>query len=360
MSTASLNRARRPWGDRLVTLEAIGDGSAFAMTSQPTSRDVHGRRSRAYYDALARGFADLDAYWSNPYDVETWRMENALVARWLPAAAVLVDLGVGFYPHVESTAGRRMLCVDVSEDSLRVARAVTRDDELRLRWLCGDALALPLADGSVDGIVAGGELANHVDAERLLGELHRVLVPSGRVVLSIATKWCLDTLYCLLDAFLGLGIGYAMTRDEAVAFVTKPGTNSDVTWAVTPDSHLRITLYTGHRLRHVIAASGFDVLATRSLNLVSGIVPLPVQQDPDAGRLARGSTTALLSIDRSLAGRLPGVRRLGGNVYLVLEKRALRDGEHRDGARRGASAAPSRAPRAIGWPLACRRCRALP
>src|SRR5689334_9916411 len=168
-----------------------------------------------------------------------------------------------------------------SEDSLRVAPAVTHDHEPRLRWLCGDALALPLADRSVDGIVAGGELANHVDAERLLAELHRVLVPSGRVVLSIATKWCLDTLYCLLDAFLGLGLGYAMTRDEAMAFVTKPGTSSEVTWAVTPDSHLRITLYTGRRLRRVLATSGFDVLAMRSLNLMSGIVPLPVQQDAD-------------------------------------------------------------------------------
>jgi SAM-dependent methyltransferase len=292
------------------------------MAESPTSSDADGRRSRAYYDALAHGFAELDAYWSNPYDAETWRMENVLVARWLPAAAMLLDLGVGFYPHVESTAGRRMICVDVSEDSLRVARTVTHDHEPRLRWLCGDALALPLADRSVDGIIAGGELVNHVDAVRLLAELHRVLVPSGRVVLSIATKWCLDTLYCLLDAFLGLGMGYAMTRDEATAFVTMPGRSSDVTWAVTPDSHLRVRLYTGRHLRRVLAASGFAVLAMRSLNLVSGMVPLPVQQDPDASRLARWIAATLLSIDRELAGRIPGLRGLGGNVYLVLEKRA--------------------------------------
>jgi SAM-dependent methyltransferase len=290
------------------------------MGSEPTSTGAYTGSSRAYYDALARGFAELDDYWTNPYDVETWRMENALVARWLPASAVLLDLGVGFYPHVESTAGRRMICVDVSADSLRVAHAVTHDP--RPRYLCADALTLPLADRSVDGIVAGGELVNHVDAERLLAELHRVLVPSGRVVLSIATKWCLDTLYCLLDAFLGLGIGYAMTRDEATAFVTTPATSSDVTWAVTPTSHLRVTLYTRRDLRRLLAASGFDVLVMRSLNVVSGIVPLPAQQDPDASPLAKRITAALLSIDRSIAGRIPGLRWLGGNVYLVLEKRA--------------------------------------
>jgi SAM-dependent methyltransferase len=247
-------------------------------------------------------------------------MENALIARWLPVTGLLLDLGVGFYPHVESTAGRRMICVDVSGDSLRVARTANHGGNPRMQYLCGDALALPLADCSVDAIVAGGELVNHVDAERLLAELERVLIPSGRIVLSIATKWCLDTLYCLLDAFLGLGIGYAMTRDEATAFVRAPGVSSDVTWAVTPESHLRVTLYSRRHVRRVLAASGFGVLAMRSLNLVSGILPLPMQQDPDANGLVRLLTATLLSIDRGIAGRIPGLRWLGGNVYLVLEK----------------------------------------
>ena len=306
---------RAPW--RAGAASEAGGGLEALADSADRSRD-----SRAYYDTLARGFAELDAYWSNPYDVETWRLENALVARWLPAGGVLLDLGVGFYPHVESTAGRHMICVDVSDHSLRVARAAYHDRNPRMRYLCGDALVLPLADRSVDGIIAGGELANHVDAERLLAELYRVLAPSGRVVLSIATKWCLDTLYCLLDTFLGLGIGYAMTHDEATAFVTRPGASSDVTWAVTPEAHLRVTLYTRRHLRRLLAASGFEVRAMQSLNLMSGIVPLPVQQNPDTNRLARWLTVTQLAVDRVIAGRIPGLRWFGGNIYLVLEKRS--------------------------------------
>ena len=292
---------------------------AGALTPAP---DERARDNRAQYDALAATFDANDAFWSNPYDRATWDLENALVARYLSGADLLLDLGVGFYPHVESTAGRRVLCLDVSDGSLRVARAVYHDRNPRTRYVCGDALALPLADRSVDAVVAGGELVNHLDGGRLLAEMHRVLKPSGRVVLSIAMKWCLDNLYCLADAVLGTRLGYAMTRAEAAAFVARPMASSDVTWSITPDTSLPVTLYTRRHLRELLAASGFRLLAIRSLNGLSGIVPLPVQQDPQSSTLTRAVTTMLLALDRTIVGRIPGVRWLAGNVYLVLEKPA--------------------------------------
>ncbi|NIV73292.1 MAG: methyltransferase domain-containing protein, partial [Gammaproteobacteria bacterium] len=58
-------------------------------------------------------------------------------------------------------------------------RWLTRD-----RLVCGDAEAIPLADASVDLAVSSLMLPTCPRPERVLAELHRVLVPGGLLMLA--------------------------------------------------------------------------------------------------------------------------------------------------------------------------------
>lgn len=277
------------------------------------------RAAMTYYDELATEFTELDTYWDNPYDRATWEMENHLVSAFLAREGALLDLGTGFYPHIESTVGRDLVCADVSLTSLQVARRMYHTQNDCMKYVCCDVLALPFSSGAFSGIIAGGEIVNHVSAKRLLLEARRVLIPGGAVILSVGMKWCLDSVWSLADAFIGHRIGYSMTPTEARSFVLHPRASSPVTWEVTPEHDLKVTLYSKSDIVRLVTESGFRILEARSLNLVSGLVPLPFQQDVRERRLARSLASGLLRVDRVFLGRLLGIKWFAGNVYLVLE-----------------------------------------
>jgi len=76
-------------------------------------------------------------------------------------------------------AGAHVLGLDCSAGMLRQARQRGID----ATFVRGDALRLPLADASVDGVVSGFALRNFVDLARAFAESARVLRPGGRIAL---------------------------------------------------------------------------------------------------------------------------------------------------------------------------------
>lgn len=139
----------------------------------------------AQYDDLA------DAWWDPHGSFAVLHWLAAARARLVPAArrpgALLLDVACGgglLAPHV-GPLGYSHVGVDIGREAVRVAarRGVTA--------VRGNALALPVADGAADVVVAG-ELFEHVpDTPRLVAEVCRVLAPGGLVVLDTiaATAW---------------------------------------------------------------------------------------------------------------------------------------------------------------------------
>lgn len=279
-----------------------------------------GLASRNYYDSLEDEFKEANEYWENPYDTETWKIENDLASKYLKQEGLLLDLGVGFYPHVESTEEKNLVCLDISDRSLVVARREYGLRNKNMEFICADAMRLPFSDASFGGIIAGGELVNHLPGQALLKEICRVLRPSGRVILSVGMKWCLDSMYAILDAMIGNRIGYAMKLSEAVQFLRHPRRSTEVTWEVTPKLDLRVILYTRKDMMAMVLPARFHIAEIRSLNLISAIVPLPIQQNARIHAALRRAIGFLLRLDRCLA-QIPGLRWFAGNVYLVLEKK---------------------------------------
>ncbi|MGH9986257.1 MAG: hypothetical protein ACRD8W_20130, partial [Nitrososphaeraceae archaeon] len=97
-----------------MNLESKDTISSAARPENTTGRGDGRDRSvlsKTYYDGLASEFDELNDYWSNPYDSATWDKENALVGQYLGSYDLLLDLGVGFYPHIESTSEKQLVCV---------------------------------------------------------------------------------------------------------------------------------------------------------------------------------------------------------------------------------------------------------
>jgi 2-polyprenyl-6-hydroxyphenyl methylase/3-demethylubiquinone-9 3-methyltransferase len=131
-----------------------------------------------------------------------WRPDGAFaMLHWLAASragrvppadrpgALLVDLACGgglMAPHV-SRLGYRHVGVDLGLAGLRVAR------EHGVAPVRGSVLAVPLADGCADVVLAGEVLEHVAEHEQVIAECARLLRPGGTLVIdAIARTWLAD------------------------------------------------------------------------------------------------------------------------------------------------------------------------
>ncbi len=128
------------------------------------------------FDAIAPRYDALNRILTMRMDVG-WR-KKTVRSLGLPPGSVVLDLacGTGDLCRVLEDAGYRAVGVDRSAGMLAAART-------SVPLVRGDALALPAADGSVDGIVCGFALRNVLGLDLFFAECARVLRPGGRVAL---------------------------------------------------------------------------------------------------------------------------------------------------------------------------------
>ena len=130
----------------------------------------------AMFDGVARRYDLTNSVLSGGRDA-SWRRatREALGAR--PGDTVLdVAAGTAVSTVELAAGGVHAIACDFSQGMLRAgaARPVPR--------IAGDAMALPLADASVDGLVISFGLRNVADPDAALREFARVVRPGGRLV----------------------------------------------------------------------------------------------------------------------------------------------------------------------------------
>jgi SAM-dependent methyltransferase len=85
--------------------------------------------------------------------------------------------------HVGATG--KVVGLDLHADMLAVARSLPELPGASIEWQAGNALALPFSDETFDVVLSQQGLQFFSDRPAALREMHRVLLPGGRVVLSV-------------------------------------------------------------------------------------------------------------------------------------------------------------------------------
>ncbi|MGH0037473.1 MAG: class I SAM-dependent methyltransferase [Myxococcota bacterium] len=155
--------------------------------SQPSGEDS----GRSPSKGPRRGFFDL---WSGFYDLGfvqrmTYRPVHDAVCRALreEAPAALLDIGCGTGLLTERLCRElpdsRIVGCDFSLGMLGQARR----REVPVRWVRGNAMELPFADGSFAAATSTDSFHWFPDQGEAAAELFRVLEPRGRLLLAVAT-----------------------------------------------------------------------------------------------------------------------------------------------------------------------------
>jgi SAM-dependent methyltransferase len=144
--------------------------------------------------------AKIDAAAFNAFEAAGWNSKAAtyddffgritarLVEPLLDAAGVgpesrVLDVatGPGYAAGRAAGRGASVVGIDVAEAMVALARRLHPQVDFR----SGNAEALPFADGSFDAVVGNFVLLHLGDPERAASELARVLVPGGRIALTV-------------------------------------------------------------------------------------------------------------------------------------------------------------------------------
>jgi demethylmenaquinone methyltransferase / 2-methoxy-6-polyprenyl-1,4-benzoquinol methylase len=199
---------------------------------------------RAMFDSIAPRYdlvnrlisCGLDKHWRN-------RTADAL---GLPPRSRVLDLacGTGDFCRLLAGRGMRVFGIDMSGGMLQSS---STDAPLVL----GDALALPLCDGSVDGVVCGFALRNFVDIPPVVQELARVVRPGGRIA--------------ILEVSRPPGVmsraGYRLWFEHAVPVIGSLVSDS-AAYRYLPDSVAYLP--SSERLRQILRSAGFAAVGRRT------------------------------------------------------------------------------------------------
>lgn len=141
---------------------------------------------RRMFDTIVARYDLMNRLMSAGQD-EAWRRRAAREAVTPPAGRIL-DVAAGTADLTLALARQhpsaRIYALDFSLGMLERGIAKVREQGAgeRIRFLAGDALALPFADNSFDAVTSGFLMRNVTDIVRAFAEMRRVVRPGGRVV----------------------------------------------------------------------------------------------------------------------------------------------------------------------------------
>jgi ubiquinone/menaquinone biosynthesis C-methylase UbiE len=114
-----------------------------------------------------------------------WRGYTETVLPWLPPTGAVLEIGPGPGVLLEKLAGRHHFAagLDLSPGMLREAKRRLESAHRYVRLVRGDAVALPFATGSLDGVATTFALSAIPDGLGAVREVSRVLRAGGVLAL---------------------------------------------------------------------------------------------------------------------------------------------------------------------------------
>ncbi len=171
-----------------------------------------------------------------------WRM--AMWRRVPPSARRVLDLCTGSGVSLPGLRqpGRTVLGIDVSLAMLQVASVEHSEPGWSPRLACADGFQLPLRDGALDAVTIAFGIRNLRPRVAALGEIARVLVPGGRLVVLEAaapapgllapfTRWWIRTMIPLFGRLSPDPTAYRYLAESIFEFGSGPEFEADLATA---------------------------------------------------------------------------------------------------------------------------------
>jgi demethylmenaquinone methyltransferase/2-methoxy-6-polyprenyl-1,4-benzoquinol methylase len=150
--------------------------------SDPHAAADKAKRVQRMFAAIAHRY-DLNNRLHSLWRDQAWRRAAVKMAQLKPTDTVLdVACGTGDLAIAFARASpRRTIGMDFTREMLICAR--NKRDRLYIDYQQGDAMALPLADQSVEVVSIAFGIRNVADPVKAVAEFHRVLKPGGRLII---------------------------------------------------------------------------------------------------------------------------------------------------------------------------------
>ncbi len=189
--------------------------------------DAVSRQWAARYDGPPRRMSDLDL-----------QLRRATARQWLqdrmaaaPAPLSVLDVGCGPGQALDGLSRRQLHVhgIDVSPEMIAAASRRHPEDEYHV----GDATALPFADASMDVTLCLGVLEYVPEPRQVLSELHRVLRPGGRLIVSFPNRMSVFRRLSRVETALERRLLRLVRRGAAAARVAERPKYQHQHWSVS-------------------------------------------------------------------------------------------------------------------------------
>jgi SAM-dependent methyltransferase len=162
--------------------------SVFRQGRNPTAT-VYNSLGRDFFLALAPRWLNLGLWKGSGTEEEAPIAVRRLVemlASDLPTGGIILDVGSGLGVQdaviADVARPRRLIALNITESQLRDGKAAL--SEAGAHPIAGDAIRIPLAEGSVDGVISVEAAFHFRSRQRFFAEARRVLRPGGVLTMS--------------------------------------------------------------------------------------------------------------------------------------------------------------------------------